>query len=203
MINLLFKLIFKLEQRYRAWIFWSHGQKETLKELDRMKIPHGKCKIYGIARFYKSNSGTITIGDNFICNSGNLGPGIAQSECKIISDGGNITIGNNVGISSSVIFSNKSIIIEDNVAIGAGCIIFDTNFHSLNPNIRGTKDDLTSARTSPVKICKHAFIGSRCIITKGITIGENSIVAAGSVVVKDIPANQIWGGSPAKFLKEL
>lgn len=203
MKTLLFKLIFKIQEHYHFWLFWFYGNIVTQKQLALLNIPHGKCKFYGVAHFYKTNNGKITIGNNFVCNSGSLGPGIASSECKFIADRGNICIGNNVGISSSIIFSNENIIIEDNVAIGAGCMIFDTNFHSLDPKIRGTEKDTINAKNAPVTICKHAFIGARSIITKGVSIGENSIIAAGSVVVKDVPANQIWGGNPAKFIKEL
>jgi acetyltransferase-like isoleucine patch superfamily enzyme len=47
------------------------------------------------------------------------------------------------------------------------------------------------------------FIGARCIILKGVTIGEKSIVAAGSVVTKNIPEGEVWGGNPAKFIKKI
>lgn len=203
MKTLLFKLIYKLYEKYRFWLFWHHGNIVTHRRLEQLNIQHGNCKFYGIAHFYTLDNGSITIGNNFLCNSGDLGTGIAQSECKFIAEKGNITIGNNVGISSSVIKSKISIIIEDNVKIGAGCMIFDTNFHSLNPIIRCTSDDLNNAKNAPVKICKNVFIGTRSIITKGVTIGENSIIAAGSVVVKDVPSNQIWGGNPARFIKML
>lgn len=54
-----------------------------------------------------------------------------------------------------------------------------------------------------IKIEDDAFIGARSIITKGVTIGARSVVAAGSVVVCDIPSDEIWGGNPAKFIKRL
>ena len=47
------------------------------------------------------------------------------------------------------------------------------------------------------------FIGANCYIGKGVIIGDRSIVAAGSVVVKSIPADEIWGGNPAKFIKKI
>ena len=47
------------------------------------------------------------------------------------------------------------------------------------------------------------FVGTNCIIGKGIHIGEGAVIAAGSVVAKNIPANEIWGGNPAKFLKKI
>ena len=56
--------------------------------------------------------------------------------------------------------------------------------------------------------CKFAvgnnvFIGTNCIVLKGVSIGNNSIVGAGSVVTKNIPANELWAGNPAKFIRKL
>lgn len=63
--------------------------------------------------------------------------------------------------------------------------------------------DTKSAKRCPVIIEDHVFIGARSIITKGVTIGEKSIIAAGSVVVSDIPSNCIAGGNPCKIIKKL
>lgn len=80
----------------------------------------------------------------------------------------------------------------------------DTNFHSTNWEIRmDRKKDIINAKTAPVKIDDFVFIGARSIICKGVHIGEKSLVAAGSVVVKDIPAGELWGGNPAKFIKKI
>lgn len=57
--------------------------------------------------------------------------------------------------------------------------------------------------TSPVVIKDGAFIGAHCIILKGVTIGENSIVGAGSVVTKSIPDGEIWAGNPVKFIRRV
>lgn len=54
-----------------------------------------------------------------------------------------------------------------------------------------------------VKIGKKCFIGARTIICNSVTIGDGAVVAAGSVVTKDIPSNTLWGGAPARFIKEL
>lgn len=56
---------------------------------------------------------------------------------------------------------------------------------------------------APIKIEDDVFIGARTIITKGVTIGAKSIVAAGSVVVCNIPSGEIWGGNPAKFIMKI
>ena len=87
--------------------------------------------------------------------------------------------------------------------IGAGCMVFDTNFHNTDFQIRNSTDALETISTSPVLIDDNVFIGTRSIICKGVHIGKNSIVAAGSVVVKNIPENEVWGGNPAKFIKKI
>jgi acetyltransferase-like isoleucine patch superfamily enzyme len=111
-----------------------------------------------------------------------------------------IQIGNNVGISNSLICAMQSITIEDNVWLGGGAQVFDTDFHSIEYLKRLESPD-TNIRNAPVRIKHGAFIGCNSIILKGVVIGARSIVAAGSVVVKDIPDDQIWGGNPARFIK--
>ena len=58
-------------------------------------------------------------------------------------------------------------------------------------------------KKSPVIINNNVFIGAHSIILKGVTIGENSIIGACSLVTNDIPANEIWGGNPARRIKTL
>ena len=77
------------------------------------------------------------------------------------------------------------------------------DFHSLNYKIRGTKNDWDQSNNHVIIIKKHAFIGGGSTILKGVIVGEKSIVAAGSVVSKSIPGGQIWGGNPAKFIKNI
>ena len=56
---------------------------------------------------------------------------------------------------------------------------------------------------APVKIEDNAFVGARSMILKGITIGKNSIIGAGSVVTKSVPENEIWAGNPARFVRKI
>lgn len=128
--------------------------------------------------------------------------GLSIKSCFYVMPEAIIIIGNNVGISNCLLFAKKSIIIEENVMIGGGCQIFDTDFHSLSYEERVIKKD-NNIQTDPVLIKKGAFIGASSIILKGVTVGERSIVAAGSVVTKSIPDDEIWGGNPAKFIKKL
>lgn len=158
-------------------------------------------KINGI--FFIKNIGKIFIGRNFGANSGiNFNPIGGDSILRLITqtEKAKIFIGNNVGISNSTIYCWDSITIEDNVIIGGGVRIWDSNFHSLDYKIRMSGNDY-DIQSAPIKICKYAFIGGGSIILKGVVIGENSVIAAGSVVTKSIPPNVIAGGNPCKVIK--
>ena len=61
----------------------------------------------------------------------------------------------------------------------------------------------THIKTKPILIKEGAFIGAQSIILKGVTIGKHSVVGAGSVVTKDIPDGEIWGGNPAVFIRKV
>ena len=87
----------------------------------------------------------------------------------------------------------EEITIEERVTLTLGCTIF-THYVYFD----GKKHDY---RKGSVHIKRHAWIGARTIICQGVTIGENAVVGAGSVVTKDIPDNEIWAGNPARYIK--
>lgn len=157
----------------------------------------------GIPIIHISKKGKIIIGNNCTIRSWAKYSDTGENRPTALRTrkGGIIKIGNNTGITSSLLYSESQIIIGENVKIGGGTRIFDTNFHSTNAKIRASKDDIKDVKSKPIIIKNNVFIGTGCIITKGITIGENSIIAAGSVVTKSVPENQVWGGNPAQFIK--
>lgn len=149
--------------------------------------------------------GTIMIGKNFGCNNSLTSNTIGLIQpCifDVVEEKSQIIIGNNVGISGSTINATKSVVIEDNVLIGSGCIITDTDSHPIEYYNR-IKNDMTKTHRSPILIKEGAFIGARSIILKGVTIGRHSIVGAGSVVSKDVPDKCIVAGNPARIIKYL
>lgn len=148
--------------------------------------------------------GKLSIGKNVSINSSHRSnPVGGRDRTSIhIARGAMIIIGNNVGISNSLFYANQSITLEDNVMIGGGCQIYDTDFHSVGYEDRVYKGD-DNIKTKPVFIGEGAFIGTSCIIMKGVTVGRRSVIAAGSVLVKSVPDDEIWGGNPAKFIKKI
>ncbi len=150
--------------------------------------------------------GKFVIGDDFTCQSGLMTNPLGSNINSYfrIGSSGSLLIGNNVGLSSTSVWCNHSVTIEDNVKIGARCLICDTDCHSMDPLLRSNpKTDACNAKDAPIMIKQNAFIGACSIIFKGVTIGKNSVVGIGSVVTQSIPDNQVWAGNPAKFIKNL
>lgn len=112
-----------------------------------------------------------------------------------------IKIGKDCGMSGAVICAKRSVQIGDRVQLGSGAMICDTDFHSMDFELRGGADDLAQAAAKPVVIGDDCFIGARAIILKGVTVGPRSIVGAGSVVTKDVPPGAIVAGNPATVIK--
>ncbi len=94
------------------------------------------------------------------------------------------------------ILAARSITLGDNTMLGSNVLISDSDWHDLYDRTSAPGDG------APIVTGKNAWIGERSIICKGVTIGENSIIGAGSVVTKDIPSNVVAAGNPAKVVKE-
>ena len=157
----------------------------------------------GMPELELSLTGSLTIGDGFHLQNGpNYNMIGRQQRCYfIIGKKASLLIGNNVGISGSAIVCHQQIEIGDNTRIGMNCVIYDTDFHDLDHRKRiAVPEDYSGVNRKPVIIRQNVFIGAHSTILKGVTIGESAIVGAGSVVTKDIPAGEIWGGNPARFI---
>ena len=155
---------------------------------------HGKLRLFG--------HGKIVVGDEVIINSCLSSNPIGGDTQMVISvkEGAELVIGNRVGISNAAIVCHEKIVIGDRTIIGGGTKIYDSNFHSVDYRERGDYAHETVI-TRPISIGEDVFIGAHCIILKGVTIGDRSIVAAGSVVTKDIPVDEVWGGNPARKIR--
>jgi|ERR1051326_7887180 acetyltransferase-like isoleucine patch superfamily enzyme len=148
-------------------------------------------------------------GGKIIIGKGCLISGLIATE----TEKSEVLIGNNVHVGSgTVIDCVENIIIEDDVLISYQCIIQDSDNHSTRYSIRknDTADwmnngyhnwDLTPKK--PVRISKGAWICARAMILKGVNIGRGAIVAAGSVVTKDVPDWTVVAGNPARIIRVL
>lgn len=111
---------------------------------------------------------------------------------------GSINIGDYCLIAPGVeITAAESITIGANTMIAAECSINDCDWHGLYNRTRPFRC------TRPVTLGNNVWLGARVIVCKGVTIGDNSVVGAGSVVTSDIPPNVVAAGNPARVVKEL
>ena len=146
--------------------------------------------------------GDFSYGKNITINNDGIDNDCRSQICVL--QGASLKIGDNTGMSQVAITCAKRIVIGSNVKIGAGTLIFDTNFHSTDYRLRRNRvDDSNNSIKADVVIEDDCFIGARCIIGKGVHIGARSIIAAGSVVVKDIPRDCIAGGNPCRVIKQI
>ena len=152
----------------------------------------------------------------FIANDSMIG-------CNFIfeSSDGEVKIGKRsyIGAGTNLI-SRSRIEIGNDVTIAWGVWIYDHNSHSLDWRLRAkdiwnqnedyragrnfiANKDWSIVKTAPICIKDKAWIGFNAIILKGVTIGEGSVIAAGAVVTKDVPANMIAAGVPAKVIRKI
>lgn len=166
---------------------------------------YGRPIIKGGGLFNYKIKHKIIIGNSFKCsnsiNSNSIGL-IQPCVFNVSNPNSKIIIGNNVGISGSTINATILVNIGSNVLIGSGCIISDTDSHPLS-YIERRNNDFSNVKSRPINIGDDVFVGARSLILKGVTIGEKSIIGMGSVVTKDIPANCVAAGNPARVIRYL
>ncbi len=143
---------------------------------------------------------TICIGQKFVAcsDSRHNALGVFQPVIiKTVNHGAKVVIGDDVGMSGCTISAATSITIGSHVLLGSGCMITDTDAHPIDPEERRAGGGGSSR---PVVIEDDVFIGARAIILKGVTVGRGSVIGAGAVVTKSVPANSIAAGNPAKVV---
>lgn len=156
--------------------------------------------------------GRIRIGDDFHLTSGDcINPLCRNIRACLHTDNSlsEIIIGNHVGMSSPCIWVRERLTIGNHVNIGGNCVILDTDTHQIDYLARrGEKaaeprDPNTTIQSAPITIEDDVWIGANCIILKGVTIGARSVIGAGSVVTKSIPADCIAAGNPCKVIRKI
>ena len=163
-----------------------------------------RWRIFGAPIIQRYRGSTIEIGDGLSLRSIQTTNPLSPNHPVVLSTrtpGATIRIGEDCSFTGTSIVAMGRIEIGDRVTVGANCAIVDTDFHPLDPTDRGL--DPCAGDHAPVEIGSDVFIGMSCIILKGVTIGAGSVVAAGSVVVKDVPPEVVVGGNPATVLHPL
>lgn len=161
----------------------------------------GPSKVVG--RLYIKNAGTFSVGCGLKVNSSMWANPIGGDTRTfiVVLKNATLRIGDNVGISNATIYCAEKIVIGDNVLIGGGCRIYDTDFHPVDYAER-VVDKKKGCRAS-VHIAEGVWLCAGVVILKGVHVGARSVIAAGSVVTRDVPADELWGGAPARFIKKI
>ena len=186
---------------YNKLYFWANGV-----------VFGGNLQVYN--KVYLFGKGQVVIGNDFKFTSGDCLNPIRRNirgAIYTVTPESRIEIGDRVGISSACLWSKELIKIGNDVNIGGDCLIMDNDAHPheymkrrrLYEEQVGKDEYLKAIPTAPIVIEDDVWIGARCQILKGVHIGARSIIAAGSVVTKDIPADSVVGGVPAMFICSL
>ena len=197
-------LFFHYLHYLRLWIIlvYSTAYCRILLRLKGVKLKHG-TKFFGVPVIYLFPGSNITIGRSIEIRTSQISNFIGINRRTMISTHGKdaeICIGDNCGLSGVVIGAKQSIIIGNHVMIGANVLITDFDWHSIDAIERNQG---VSSKSKPVLISDSVFVGYSATILKGVSIGENSVIGANSVVTHSIPANVIAAGNPCKVISQL
>lgn len=198
-------VIFKACRRILSWIKGKLDWVITFIYLYTNNVKFRDFKTSGLPYISVARSGKCIIGKGLRINNNLRSNPIGRPQrCVFFVDyGAELTIGKNVGISQTALVAHEKILIGDNVKIGGGVCIYDTDFHALDPQVRmDPSEDHKFKKKESVIIGDNVFIGAHSTILKGVTIEENAVIGACSLVSRDVPANEIWAGNPAKFIKK-
>jgi acetyltransferase-like isoleucine patch superfamily enzyme len=163
------------------------------------------CESAQIFRHLRSKKPhAVIIGKHVSCYAG----------CSFsVGQNGRCTIGDFSLLNGALIMAEEEISIGSHCLISWNVGIADSDFHPLEPAQRlidaqalapyfKNRPPRPRVKTAPVKIADNVWIGMNAVILKGVIIGENSVVAAGSVVAKSVPPNSVVAGNPANIIKE-
>ena len=163
-ITRLFEILFRKIKRF----ILNNKYKSILQ---KHEVIYSTLTFNGYIKFVLDLGCFVSFGKNFICSSGphySIDPSCISS--INVKKNSILKIGDNSGMTGTSIHVHEKVIIGDNVNIGAGTLIFDTNFHSTDPIIRANRSiDLSNVATAPIHIMNNVFIGARSIICKGVT----------------------------------
>ncbi len=147
-----------------------------------------RVRVYGRPRIH--NQGEIVIGDRLLLFSHTVTSEMAAQP------GGRIEIGSRVFINYGASISAHQLVrIGDGCQIGSYANFMDNDYHQV-------EDRSKPGLSAPIILERNVWLGVRVVVLKGVTIGENSVVGAGSVVTRDIPANCLAAGMPARVIRQ-
>jgi acetyltransferase-like isoleucine patch superfamily enzyme len=203
----MFKVIWRFSARLRDALlqrFWQLRGGLMLKALGVKSA--GKVRFYGMPIISLAPGSSMELGaDVVLCSHPRFTAlGVARPVVlRTLRPDAQIRIGADVGISGGVICAAHSVVIGDQCLFGADVQISDTDFHALAATNRRFENRPECIASAAVHIEDNVFLGAGVRVLKGVRIGRNSVIGAGSVVTNDIPPDVIAAGVPARVIGAL
>lgn len=175
--------------------------------LRRQNVEVGKGTVFhGFPLVSVAPGARIVIGERVVLTSHSRFTALGVARPCILRatrEGAYIDIGADTGASGLTVCAAKSVKIGRGCLIGADVLISDSDFHPVESGARRYVSAPELIPAEEVIIGDNVFIGARAIVLKGVSIGDNSVIAAGSVVASSVPTNMVYGGVPARKIREL
>jgi acetyltransferase-like isoleucine patch superfamily enzyme len=162
-----------------------------------------RCRCYGLPLFRRLPGSTIRIGHNCQFRSSkwsNLAGINRPCVISTLEHNATIEIGDNCGFSGTIVACASSISIGNGVMCGANVTISDTDWHAIDSQDRQAG---RPGKVAPVVIGDDVWLGMNVIVLKGVEIGSQTVVGAGSIVTRSLPAGVIAAGQPAVAIRQL
>lgn len=179
---------------------WNRFRFLTAQRLAHCPVELGKDCVFHVP-VRNGGTGSIRLGNRNVFGSP-TSVRLGNGEILIQARGSNarVQIGDENLFSNNVsIVAGEQITLGDRCQIGDLATVFDCDFHELNPATRCR----SAGPTRPVRIGSNVWLGSRVMVLKGVHIGDNAVIAAASVVTRDVPANCVAAGVPARVIRHL
>ena len=198
-IRLAREMPWKANNEIRRWLIWPLAW----WALRGVQVGPG-WRCYGLPIIQRHRHSHIRIGQGMNLRSAPMSNPLGPNHPVIISTrrpGASLTIGDDFGMTGGSLVCDERITIGSRVWVGANAVIADTDFHPLDAALRRVQP--LAAKTAPIAIADDVFMGMNALILKGVHIGEGAVIAAGSVVSRDVPPRTVAAGNPAQIIREI
>jgi len=165
----------------------------------------GHVNLVGLPIIRKSKNSRIILGRDVTLVSSSYGNVAGINHPVILTtlgEGATIHLEEGCGLSGSSVCAVKGIRIGKNSGLGANASVYDTDFHVVDSS-REDQEGILDAEAKPVEIGENVWVAANVLILKGVTIGNDAVIGAGSVVSKNIQANMLVIGNPAKEVRKI
>ncbi len=169
----------------RAWMIHRHG----------VQIGQ-RGYVHGLPRLRRHKKARIELGNDVTLNSsGRLNPLVTKAVTILaLTEQARVHVSDHVGLSGVHIVCRDRIEIGEYTVVGPDTVLYDSSVHEYDEELGWSA--CTRQRVAPIIIGKKCYIGMRCVILRGVSIGDRCVIAAGTVVDKDVPAGHIARGNP-------